>query len=101
MSRTCHMNFELKGTDGNARRGVLKFPRGGANPAFMPVGTYGTVKGLVPDMVEALGAHIILGNTFHLWLRPGTDVIRAHGDLHDFMQWSRPILSPIPVGFRF
>lgn len=94
MSRTCHMNFELKGTDGNARRGVLKFPRGEVQtPAFMPVGTYGTVKGLVPDMVEALGAHIILGNTFHLWLRPGTDVIRAHGDLHDFMQWSRPILT--------
>lgn len=94
MTRTCHMNFELTATDGKARRGVLKFPRGDVQtPAFMPVGTYGTVKGLVPSMIEDLGAHIILGNTFHLWLRPGTEVVRAHGDLHDFMQWQRPILT--------
>jgi len=59
----------------------------------MPVGTYGTVKGMLPRDVEALGAQIILGNTFHLWLRPGTDVIAAHGDLHDFMQWQGPILT--------
>ena len=62
-------------------------------PAFMPVGTYGTVKGMLPRDITAIGAEIILGNTFHLWLRPGTDVIRAHGDLHDFMGWQGPILT--------
>lgn len=59
----------------------------------MPVGTLGTVKGLRPENVEELGADILLGNTFHLWLRPGTDVIKAHGDLHDFMNWKKPILT--------
>ncbi len=88
------MQFELDREDGLARRGRLKFPRGVVEtPAFMPVGTYGTVKGMLPRDIEATGAHIILGNTFHLMLRPGTEVIKAHGDLHDFMQWSGPILT--------
>ena len=59
----------------------------------MPVGTYGTVKGMTPEEVRATGAEILLGNTFHLWLRPGQEVMRKHGDLHDFMQWHRPILT--------
>ena len=89
-----HMSFELLATDGKARRGRLTFPRGVVEtPAFMPVGTYGTVKGMLPRDVEAIGAQIILGNTFHLWLRPGTKVIQQHGDLHDFMQWKGPILT--------
>ena len=89
-----HMSFELLATDGKARRGRLTFPRGVVEtPAFMPVGTYGTVKGMLPRDVEAIGAQIVLGNTFHLWLRPGTEVIKAHGDLHDFMQWQGPILT--------
>ncbi|MBQ0776539.1 tRNA guanosine(34) transglycosylase Tgt [Halopseudomonas sp.] len=88
------MSFELLATDGKARRGRLTFPRGVVEtPAFMPVGTYGTVKGMLPRDVEAIGAQIVLGNTFHLWLRPGTEVIKAHGDLHDFMQWQGPILT--------
>lgn len=88
MSRTCRMSFELLATDGKARRGRLTFPRGVVEtPAFMPVGTYGTVKGMLPRDIEATGAQMILGNTFHLWLRPGTEVIKGHGDLHDFMQW--------------
>lgn len=94
MTRECFMNFELDGTDGQARRGRLKFPRGTVEtPAFMPVGTYGTVKGMLPRDIEESGAHIILGNTFHLMLRPGTEVIKQHGDLHDFMQWKGPILT--------
>lgn len=94
MSSKCFMSFELCATDGAARRGRLTFPRGVVEtPAFMPVGTYGTVKGMLPRDVEATGAQIILGNTFHLMLRPGTDVVRAHGDLHDFMQWRGPILT--------
>ena len=89
-----HMQFELLATDGKARRGRLTFPRGVVEtPAFMPVGTYGTVKGMLPRDVKDIGAHMILGNTFHLWLRPGTEVIRKHGDLHDFMQWQGPILT--------
>lgn len=88
------MNFELLATDGKARRGRLTFPRGVVEtPAFMPVGTYGTVKGMLPRDIEDIGAQIILGNTFHLWLRPGTEVIQRHGDLHDFMQWKGPILT--------
>ncbi|PUA30846.1 MAG: tRNA guanosine(34) transglycosylase Tgt [Cellvibrio sp. 79] len=88
------MQFELDSQTGRARRGRLKFPRGTVEtPAFMPVGTYGTVKGLTPRDVEDIGAHIILGNTFHLMLRPGTEVVKAHGDLHDFMQWKGPILT--------
>ena len=89
-----HMQFEVLATDGKARRGRLTFPRGVVEtPAFMPVGTYGTVKGMLPRDIEDIGAHMILGNTFHLWLRPGTEVIRKHGDLHDFMQWQGPILT--------
>ena len=94
MNATCHMQFEQLGSDGMARRGRLPFPRGVVEtPAFMPVGTYGTVKGMLPRDIEAIGAQIILGNTFHLWLRPGTDIIEQHGDLHDFMGWSGPILT--------
>ena len=88
------MEFTVSGEDGFARRGQLTFPRGTIQtPAFMPVGTYGTVKAMTPDEIEGIGAEIILGNTFHLGLRPGTDVIKAHGDLHDFMQWQKPILT--------
>ncbi|PLW68067.1 tRNA guanosine(34) transglycosylase Tgt [Pseudohalioglobus lutimaris] len=94
MSRQCHMQFERLGEDGDARRGRLRFPRGTVEtPAFMPVGTYGTVKGMLPRDIRGVGAEIILGNTFHLWLRPGTDVIEQHGDLHDFMGWDGPILT--------
>ncbi|MBS3804195.1 MAG: tRNA guanosine(34) transglycosylase Tgt [Oleiphilaceae bacterium] len=88
------MTFEKLSDDGRARRGRLSFPRGQVEtPAFMPVGTYGTVKGMLPRDIEEIGAQIILGNTFHLMLRPGTEVIRAHGDLHDFTQWQGPILT--------
>jgi len=88
------MQFELLNTYGKARRGRLSFGRGSVEtPAFMPVGTYGTVKAMTPEAVRNTGAEILLGNTFHLMLRPGTEVIRAHGDLHDFMQWQRPILT--------
>ncbi|KMT67012.1 tRNA guanosine(34) transglycosylase Tgt [Catenovulum maritimum] len=88
------MKFEKLATDGKARRGRITFARGVVEtPAFMPVGTYGTVKGLSPDEVKDTGAHICLGNTFHLMLRPGTEIIKMHGDLHDFMNWSGPILT--------
>lgn len=88
------MKYELINTDGKARRGRLTFARGVVEtPAFMPVGTYGTVKGMKTEEVEATGAHIILGNTFHLMLRPGTDIIEQHGGLHGFMNWDKPILT--------
>ncbi|BCO19887.1 tRNA guanosine(34) transglycosylase Tgt [Alteromonas sp. McT4-15] len=88
------MQFELLKTEGRARRGRLVFERGVVEtPAFMPVGTYGTVKGMTPEELEDSGAHICLGNTFHLMLRPGTGIIRQHGDLHDFMNWDKPILT--------
>lgn len=88
------MKFELMNTDGKARRGKLHFERGIVEtPAFMPVGTYGTVKGMTPDEVKETGAHICLGNTFHLMLRPGTEIIKKHGDLHDFMGWDKPVLT--------
>jgi queuine tRNA-ribosyltransferase len=88
------MRFELLGNDGTARRGRLTFPRGTIEtPAFMPVGTYGSVKAMRPAEVEATGAEIILGNTFHLYLRPGLEVIAAHEGLHRFTGWSRPILT--------
>lgn len=88
------MKFELMSTDGKARRGRLVFERGVVDtPAFMPVGTYGTVKGMTPEELDATGAQICLGNTFHLMLRPGTEIIRKHGDLHDFMHWHKPILT--------
>ena len=88
------MKFELDTTDGRARRGRLVFERGTVEtPAFMPVGTYGTVKGMTPEEVRETGAEILLGNTFHLWLRPGEAIMRKHGDLHDFMNWHGPILT--------
>jgi queuine tRNA-ribosyltransferase len=88
------MNFELLAADGVARHGRLTFARGVVDtPAFIPVGTYGTVKAMTPEELKASGAQIILGNTFHLWLRPGTDVVRAHGGLHEFMHWEGPILT--------
>lgn len=88
------MKFELDTTDGRARRGRLIFERGIVEtPAFMPVGTYGTVKGMTPEELDATGAQICLGNTFHLMLRPGTEIIKKHGDLHDFMHWHKPILT--------
>ncbi|WP_415885909.1 tRNA guanosine(34) transglycosylase Tgt [Neptuniibacter sp. QD29_5] len=94
MSRECFMQFDKLAEDGKARRGRLQFPRGTVEtPAFMPVGTYGTVKGMTPRDIEATGAQIILGNTFHLMLRPGTEIVKQHGDLHDFMQWKGPILT--------
>ncbi len=94
MSHRCDMQFEQLAGDGEARRGRLQFPRGTVDtPAFMPVGTYGTVKGMLPRDIRASGAQILLGNTFHLWLRPGTDIIEQHGDLHDFMGWDGPILT--------
>ncbi|CAI8228305.1 MAG: Queuine tRNA-ribosyltransferase [Glaciecola sp. HTCC2999] len=88
------MEFKLLATQGKARRGQLIFPRGIVEtPAFMPVGTYGTVKGMTPEELTDTGAHICLGNTFHLMLRPGTGIIQQHGDLHDFMHWDKPILT--------
>ena len=88
------MKFRVLRTDGAARRGVLELAHGSVDtPAFMPVGTYGTVKAMSPDELVALGAQIVLGNTFHLWLRPGLDVIGKHGGLHRFMGWERPILT--------
>lgn len=88
------MKFNLLNTDGMARRGQLVFDRGVVEtPAFMPVGTYGTVKGMTPEELADSGAHICLGNTFHLMLRPGTEIIKSHGDLHDFMHWDKPILT--------
>jgi queuine tRNA-ribosyltransferase len=88
------MKFTLDKTLGTARRGRLTFDRGVVEtPAFMPVGTYGTVKAMTPEELTELGAQIILGNTFHLMLRPGTDIIKQHGDLHDFMNWQGPILT--------
>ena len=94
MSRECFMQFEVSATDGKARRGEMTFPRGKVQtPAFMPVGTYGTVKGMLPKDIVEIGAEMILGNTFHLMLRPGTEVVKAHGDLHDFTQWHGPILT--------
>jgi queuine tRNA-ribosyltransferase len=86
--------FELLATAGAARRGRLTLAHGVVEtPAFMPVGTYGTVKSMTPEELEGMGAHIVLGNTFHLMLRPGNEIIRAHGGLHGFMHWRRPILT--------
>ena len=88
------MKFELLKTDSSARRGRLRLAHGTVEtPVFMPVGTYGTVKAMSPDELETIGARIVLGNTFHLWLRPGLEVIGAHGGLHRFMGWSGPILT--------
>jgi queuine tRNA-ribosyltransferase len=88
------MDFSVTVTDGLARRGRLVLAHGVVEtPIFMPVGTYGSVKAMSPAELEAVGAQIILGNTFHLWLRPGTDVVAAHGGLHRFIGWHRPILT--------
>ena len=88
------MEFSVTATDGLARRGRLVLAHGAVEtPIFMPVGTYGSVKAMSPAELEAVGAQIILGNTFHLWLRPGTDVVAAHGGLHRFIGWDRPILT--------
>jgi queuine tRNA-ribosyltransferase len=88
------MNFSVSHRDGAARRGRLELAHGAVEtPVFMPVGTYGTVKAMSPAELEGLGAQIILGNTFHLWLRPGTEVMEKHGGLHGFMGWSHPILT--------
>jgi queuine tRNA-ribosyltransferase len=88
------MKFDLSGECGDARCGELTFRRGTVQtPAFMPVGTYGTVKSVTPEEVSESGAKIILGNTFHLMLRPGTDIVRKHGGLHEFMHWDGPILT--------
>jgi len=88
------MQFSLTQQDGAARRGELTLAHGQVQtPAFMPVGTYGTVKTLSPQEIHNIGAHIVLGNTFHLWLRPGLEVIAAHGGLHGFMGWDGPILT--------
>jgi queuine tRNA-ribosyltransferase len=88
------MRFELLASDGPARRGRLHFTRGTVEtPAFMPVGTYGTVKGVTPEELVDCGAEIILANTFHLMLRPGPEIVRAHGGLHGLMHWKKPILT--------
>jgi queuine tRNA-ribosyltransferase len=88
------MRFEIVASDGPARRGRLMLAHGTVEtPAFMPVGTYGAVKTMSPDDLRAVGAQVVLGNTFHLWLRPGLDVIGAHGGLHRFMGWDGPILT--------
>ena len=88
------MEFKVDHIDGPARRGVLRTAHGDIDtPAFMPVGTYGTVKAMKPTELRELGAQIVLGNTFHLWLRPGLEVIAAHGGLHRFMGWDGPILT--------
>ncbi len=88
------MKFTCTHQDGRARRGCMVFERGSVQtPAFMPVGTYGTVKAMTPEEVAGTGAEMILGNTFHLMLRPGTEIIREHGSLHGFMHWDGPILT--------
>ena len=94
MRPECHMTFEVKATDGLARRGEMIFPRGTIQtPAFMPVGTYGTVKGVTTDQVKDSGAEILLGNTFHLMLRPGAEQVAALGGLHQMIHWDKPILT--------
>ncbi|MBS0381821.1 MAG: tRNA guanosine(34) transglycosylase Tgt [Proteobacteria bacterium] len=88
------LKFDLIATDGPARRGRITLPRGTIEtPAFMPVGTYGSVKAMLPRDLAGIGAEIILGNTFHLWLRPGVDVIGEFGGLHQFIGWNKPILT--------
>ena len=88
------LEYKLKKSCGKARRGEMKLNHGVVQtPIFMPVGTYGTVKAMAPNELEEIGSQIILGNTFHLWLRPGLDVIAKHGGLHQFMGWDKPILT--------
>ena len=87
-------SYELLAEDGAARRGVIRTPRGDIQtPAFMPVGTAGTVKALYTDQVKETGADIVLGNTYHLMLRPGAEEVAALGGLHKFMNWQGPILT--------
>ena len=94
MRPECHMTFDVKATDGLARRGQITFPRGTIQtPAFMPVGTYGTVKAVTTDQVSESGAEILLGNTFHLMLRPGAGRIASLGGLHKMIHWDKPILT--------
>ena len=94
------LTFEVLASDGPARRGRLTLRHGVVEtPVFMPVGTYGSVKGVLPSSLEAMGAQIILGNTFHLWLRPGTDVIARFGGLHRFEGW-RGRSSPTAAASR-
>jgi queuine tRNA-ribosyltransferase len=88
------LQFEISATDGDARTGIVRLPRGEIRtPAFMPVGTAGTVKAMLPESVRATGADIVLGNTYHLMLRPGAERVAALGGLHRFMNWPRPILT--------
>ena len=88
------MKFQKLNQSGRARRARLTLNHGQVEtPAFMPVGTYGTVKGMLSRDIEDIGAHIILGNTFHLYLRPGLEVIKEHGGLHEFVKWDKPILT--------
>ena len=90
------LEFELLKTDphSHARRGQLTLNHGVIQtPIFMPVGTYGTVKGVMPRSLEEMGAQIILGNTFHLWMRPGLDIVKSFGGLHGFEKWQKPILT--------
>ncbi|MGL4234147.1 MAG: tRNA-guanine transglycosylase, partial [Casimicrobium sp.] len=88
------LRFELLAQDGHARRGRVHLNHGVVEtPIFMPVGTYGTVKAMTPQSLDDIGAQIILGNTFHLWLRPGTTIIDQTKGLHDFMGWKKPILT--------
>jgi queuine tRNA-ribosyltransferase len=88
------LQFKLLATDGAARRGRITLNHGVVEtPIFMPVGTYGSVKAMLPHELDDIGAQIVLGNTFHLWLRPGTDVLDKHGGLHGFMRWDKPILT--------
>ena len=88
------LQFDLFATDGAARRGRLTFARGTVQtPAFMPVGTYGSVKAMTPRDITEVGAEIILGNTFHLFLRPGLEIVGKFGGLHKFIGWDKPILT--------
>ncbi len=88
------LDFKLLKTDGDARRGQITLNHGVVQtPIFMPVGTYGSVKAMLPHELEEIGSQIVLGNTFHLWLRPGTEIMEKHGGLHGFMQWNKPILT--------
>src|SRR5699024_458477 len=92
MNTMSGLSFSLLQTDGHARRGTLTLNHGQVQtPIFMPVGTHGTVKGMLPDELDALGAQIVLGNTLHLWLRPGTKIIGAHEGLHDLLGWQKPL----------
>ena len=94
MRPECHMTFDVKATHGLARRGQITFPRGTIQtPAFMPVGTYGTVKAVTTEQVSDSGAEILLGNTFHLMLRPGAEQVALLGGLHKMIHWDRPILT--------